>query len=179
MKKNLLLFVLVIAIVACNKPVKGPNGVTYKSAVQYNDYIVGRQSTLIKNVLKFGEVAQTSLDSAGLMLDGFIKDTDKMIDEIKGMPAWKGDTTLRNAAVRSFSFYKRVFEKDYRRILELRKDETAGEEAITEINNIVDNISKEEEQYDKTFHNAQRDFATKNKMKLVENELQKKIDDSN
>lgn len=178
MRTTFLLIVLVAVITACNKPAKGPNGVTYKSAVQYNDYIVSRQSTLIKNVLKFGEVAQSSLDSAGMLLDGFIRDTEKMISEIKGMPAWKGDTSLRNAAIKSFTFYKRVFEKDYRRIIEIRKDENADAEAMTEINDIVDKISKEEEKFDKDFHNAQRDFATKNKMKLVENELQKKIDES-
>jgi hypothetical protein len=178
MKKLLFLFFAVAALAACNKPVKGRNGVTYKSAVDYNDYIVGRQSTLIKNVLKFGEIAQTNLDSAELLLNGFSKDTDKMINELKGMPAWKGDSTLRDAAVKSFTFYKKVFDQDYRRILEIRKDENAGSEAITEINEIVDNITKEEEKFDKDFHNAQKDFANKNKMKLRENEMQKKIDET-
>jgi hypothetical protein len=177
MRITLLLIVLAAVIIACNKPAKGPNGVAYKSAVQYNDYIVSRQSSLIKNVLKFGKVAESSLDSAGLLLDGFISDTEKMISELKGMPAWKGDTSLRNAAVKSFTFYKSVFEKDYRRIIEIRKDENRDVKAQSEINDIIKKISKEEEKFDKDFHNAQRDFATKNKMKLVQNELQKTIDE--
>lgn len=48
----------VMALSACNKPVKGRNGVVYKSAVQYNDYIVNRQTTLMKNVVAFGEMVQ-------------------------------------------------------------------------------------------------------------------------
>ncbi len=178
MKKNLAVLAVILVLFACNKPVKGPNGVTYKNAVAYNDYIVGRQNILIKNVLKFGEAAQVNLDSAEALLNKFIPETEKMITELKGMPAWKGDTTLRSAAVKSFTFYKRVFEQDYRRILEIRKNENATGEDIVEMNDIVDKISKEEEKFDKDFHNAQKDFAQKNKMKLIENDLQKKIDEA-
>ena len=176
MKKNLQLLVIILLFIACNKPVRGTNGITYKNAVAYNDYIVGRQNILIKNVLKFGEAAQVNLDSAQALLDKFIPETEVMISELKVMPAWKGDSSLRNAAVKSFAFYKRVFEKDYRRILEIRKDENATEEDISELNQIIESISKEEEKFDKDLHNAQRDFAQKNKMKLVGNDLQKKID---
>lgn len=178
MKKSLPFLVFILVLIACNKPVKGPNGVTYKTAVAYNDYIVGRQSTLIKNVLKFGEAAQVNLDSAEALLNKYVPETEKMISELKGMPAWKGDTALRNAAVKSFTFYKRVFDQDYRRILEIRKNENATDEDIVEMNDIVDKISKEEEKFDKTFRNAQKDFAQKNKMKLIENDLQKKIDEA-
>lgn len=178
MKKNLLLFAVLLVFIACNKPVKGPNGITYKSAAAYNDYIVGRQSTLIKNVLKFGEAAKVNLDSAEALLDKFIPETERVITELKGMPLWKGDSSLRNAAVQSFTFYKRVFEEDYRRILAIRKDENAGEDEIIELNAIIEKISKEEEKFDKTFRNAQKDFAQKNKMKLIKNDLQKKIDEA-
>jgi hypothetical protein len=176
-KKNLPLLVVLLVFIACNKPVKGPNGVAYKNAIAYNDYIVGRQNILIKNVLKFAEAAQVNLDSAQALLDKYIPETERMITELKGMPAWKGDTSLRNAAVKSFTFYKRVFDEDYRRILEIRRNENASEEDIIEMNDIVDKISKEEEKFDKDFHNAQKDFAQKNKMKLIENDLQKKIDE--
>jgi hypothetical protein len=177
MKKNLQLLIVLLAFIACNKPAKGPNGVTYKNAVAYNDYIVSRQSTLIKNVLKFGETARVNLDSAEVLLNQYIPETEKMIVELKGMPAWKGDTSLRSTAVKSFTFYRRVFDEDYRRILTIRKDENAGEEGAAEMNTIVEKISKEEEQFDKDFHNAQKDFARKNKMKLIDNELQQKIDE--
>ena len=87
---------------------------------------------------------------------------------------------MRNAAIQSFSFYKKVFSTDYRQLISIRKnggDQT--EEGVGEMNNIVEKITKEEEQYDKAFHNAQRSFAEKNKMKLVDNEIQKKIDEMN
>lgn len=177
MKRIFQLLIILPVLMACNRPVKGLNGVTYKSAADYNDYIVERQSKLIRQVMKFGETAEKNLDSARALLNKYIPETEKMITELKGMPAWKGDTALRHAAVKSFTFYKRVFDEDYRRIIEIRKDEEAGEEGIIEMNGIVEKISKEEEKLDKDFHNAQKKFAEQNKMKLIENDLQKNTDE--
>ena len=120
--KHILPGLLVLLAFACNKPVKGKNGVTYKSPVQYNDYIVSRQTDLMKKVVDFSNVAETNIDSAATMLKGYAAETATMIDEIRGMPAYKGDTSLRNAAVNSFSFYKRVFEEDYVDIINIRKN---------------------------------------------------------
>src|SRR5574338_426229 len=47
-------------------------------------------------------------------------DRDLLIASLKERP-YKGDTALRDAAVSSFSFYKRVFEKDYMDILQIKK----------------------------------------------------------
>ena len=170
-------FILVLSIIACNQPVKGRNGVTYKSAVQYNDYIVGRQSKLMQHVLDFAKAAAISLDSAETMLAEYTRETASTIEDIKGMPAYKGDTSLRDAAVRSFSFYKNVFQNDYTRIIQIRKkgDEMTIEE-MGEMQRIVDNITREEKGFDESFHNAQDKFAKKNNMKLSENEMQKKFE---
>ena len=178
MRKPLVIIViLVCGLIACNKPAKGRNGVSYKSAVQYNDYIVGRQSKLMQNVLNFTKAAAINLDSAEIMLGKFAGETAITIEEIKGMPAYKGDSSLRDAAVRSFSFYKDVFENDYSRIITIRKkgvDMTS--EDIEEMKNIVDKITRDEKVFDKSFHNAQKNFADKNHMKLKENEMQEKFE---
>jgi len=65
-------------------------------------------------------------------------------------------------------------------ILALNKSEESGtEEGAAKANSIVEKISKEEEGYDKDFHNAQEEFARKNKMKLIENTVQKELKNSN
>jgi hypothetical protein len=174
---SVLFVTLVFGISACNKPLKGKNGVTYKSAVQYNDYIVSRQTKLMQNILNFSKAAEIDLDSAEKMLARYVTETAANVEEIKGMPAYKGDSSLRDAAVRSFGFYKKVFGDDYSRIIQIRKKgEDITSEDITEMSDIVEKITKEEEGYDKAFHNAQKNFADKNKMKLMENEMQKKFD---
>lgn len=178
MRYLLFTAILVFCLAACNKPVKGKNGVTYKSAVQYNDYIVNRQTNLMKNVLDFSKIADANLDSAEIMLKKYVRQAEEMIDEIKGMPPYKGDSALRDAATRSFIFYKKIFENDYVDILTIRKKgaDNITEEDVAEANRIVDKIGREEEVFDKAFHTAQNDYATKNKMKLMDNKVQKDID---
>lgn len=166
---------------SCNPGVKGENGVTYKSAIQYNDYIVNRQTTIIRDVLDFSKT--NNLDSAESKLKRFISKTDDVIEEIRGMPPYRGDVALRDAAVRYFNFFKRVFEQDYTEYLRLRRkledpDEDATEirKAQSDIQGIINKVTKEEEGYDKDFHNAQERYAQKNNMKLTENKIQKEIE---
>lgn len=179
--RNLILSLLVVCcFVSCKQSVKGKNGVTYKNPVEYNDYIVTRQSRLIQNMLQFGKVADVNLDSAEALLKRSVSESEEMIDEIKGMPVYKGDSMLRNTAVRSFSFYKKVFENEYMDILNFRrKGDNITSEDMTELNDIIQNISKEEEGYDRAFRRAQEKFAESNKMKLTDNKMQKEIDKIN
>ncbi len=181
MKKLLFILVVVtISLVSCNQSVKGKNGVTYKSAVQYNDYIITRQTMLMKNVLDFGKIADENLDSAESILKKYSLQAEEMINELKGMPPYKGDSALRDAAVQSFGFYKRVFDRDYIDILNIRKKGTdISDEDVEKANIIVDKIGKEEEVFDKAFHKAQQKYADKNNMKLKENKMQKEVDKVN
>lgn len=176
--RNLLLFILLaVAGYSCKQSVKGKNGVSYGSAVDYNDYIVNRQTSLMKSVLEFGNLPDSKMDSAEIFLERYTRQAEKMIAEIKGMPPYKGDSLLRDAAIRSFGFYKRIFENDYRSLLEIRKKGTGNftEEDIAEGNRIVDKIGKEEENYDRAFREAQENYAKKNKMKLMDNKIQEEI----
>jgi hypothetical protein len=46
--KYVALFVIVVATtIACKQPVKGKDGKVYKDAVEYNDYIINRQSLIM------------------------------------------------------------------------------------------------------------------------------------
>ena len=177
MKKIFFSLVVATMLFACKESAKGPNGVTYKNAVEYNDYIVGKQTKVMQNILAFGQIAQSNPDSANKMLDRYAMETEGFIRDIKGMPAYKGDSTLRNAAINTFSFYKKIFENEYKRILKLNENMT--EEASTEANGIIESITQDEEKLDKAFHNAQAEFAKKNNIKLIENSMQKKMDELN
>ena len=177
--KYLIPVLLVCIVAACGQPVQGKNGITYKSAVQYNDYIVSRQTQLIKNVSELRQIANINLDSAEARLNQYVAQTAGMIDEIKGMPPYKGDSSLREAAVSSFSFYKKVFEKDYMAILRLkRKADSLTEEDVNTANLIIEKIGKEEEAVDKKFHEAQKRYASMNNMKLIDNKMQKELENA-
>ena len=176
-KLSLLGIILLSVLVSCNKPVKGKNGVTYKSAVSYNDYIVSRQNTLIQNVIAFGQTARTDLDSAERLLQGFVKQTGGMVDELKGMPAYKGDSSLRDAAVNTFSFYKRVFENEYMTVLNLKKKPDFSLVVDQpQIDSIIQKVTTEERGFDSRFHEAQMKFASSNNMRLTDNKMQKELE---
>src|SRR5688572_13145132 len=119
--KITLLILFLTAFVSCNQTVKGRNGVTYKSASHYNDFIVSRQTAVMKKVMDFVQVSDTSLDSAERILDEYVVDIDRIIDEIKGMPPYKGDSLLRDAAAATFVFYKRIFSNEYKELIDIRK----------------------------------------------------------
>jgi hypothetical protein len=175
--RYIFILILLAAVTACRQSVKGKNGVEFKSAVEYNDYIVNRQSSVMQDIMDFVKASETNLDSAGNMLSGLSQKMEKMKTEVSGMPAYKGDTAFRNAGINIFNYYKKVFNQDYKQLIDIRKnggDQTAEGEA--EQNRIVNNITVEEEKIDRAFYNAQRDFAQKNKMMLKENEMQKKFD---
>ncbi len=178
MRYFLLSAVLVFGITACKQNVKGENGVIYKSAIEYNDYIANRQTNLVKKVIELTKLMGVNLDSAEVKLNKAVSEAEEMIVEIKGMPPYKGDSALRDAAIRSFSFYKNVFENDYLNVINIYKkgEENLTQEDVTEVNRIVAKISQEEEALDKSFHNAQKDYAEKNKIKLIENKMQKEVE---
>lgn len=179
--RNLIAAGLLICILAaCRETPEGRNGVTYKNAVDYNDYIISRQKLVIKKMLSFGKAAGINPDSAAGLLDTFALETTRLIKEVQDMPPFKNDSVFRDAAVNSFRFYKRVFEDDYKHLLQVRKrDDLAPEELQKEMNDITEKLARDEEQYDKAFHKAQESFAGKNNMQLRANSMQKELDKLN
>ena len=166
--------VVAIGFMACNSPEKGENGVTYKTPVEYNDYIIGKQTILLEKIMKFADAAKVDLDSADKLLDKYALEATDVLKDIQGMPGFRKDTTFRQAAVNSFTFYKKAFTNYYKDIVRIRKE--AADDADAQIDKVLEKLTVEEERVDKAFHNAQKDFATKNKMKLMENKMQKDID---
>jgi hypothetical protein len=182
MKINFL-FVLSLTIFSfssCDNGVKGENGVIYKSALQYSDYIVERQTSIAKNIIEYAKAIDINLDSASRVLDKTIAKTDISINELKRMPPYNGDRSFRDAAIDLFEFYKKIFSTDYRRIIEIRKKNDAITESDkAEVKEIVNSLSKEERRFDSTMHIAQENFGLKNKLTLKENDLQKSINKMN
>lgn len=183
MKYLVITLLVASSLLSCkNSKVKGKNGVTYDNAVEYNDFIVNRQTTLMKKVVDFGKTAGVSVEAAKDSLKVYARQAGTMLNEIKGMPPFKNDSTLRDAAVESFTFYKRIFEKDYLDILELySKGDAKTEEDIAATDEIIARITKDEADLDGPFQQAQKDFAKKNKIELrnttEQKSLQKEIDE--
>ena len=177
MKKFLfaLPFILIVFI-ACKTAVKGKNGVEYKDAVQYNDYIVKKQTEVVKLIMQFGQESQTDVIKAGHTIDKAISTVDQDITDLEGMPEWKGNTALRDNAAALFKFYKSIFSTDYKRMLAMKEDGTISTEEETEYNQMMQKITDSEGKLDASFKTSQTEFASKNGFKIMANEMQKEID---
>lgn len=177
MKKLFFAVLLMAGFTACKHPVTGKNGVTYDTPASYNDYIVNRQSTLMEYVMDFSRTAKIDIDSANNLLKDASRATARIIDEVKGMPVYNGDSTLRDEAVQSFTFYKKVFDDYYVQVLEFRrKGADATQEDVDKIQGVIKTISDEGEGYDHDLKQAQERFAKKNNMRLSVTSTQKQMD---
>lgn len=182
MKKTLLLLTMGFALLisSCGPgSEKGANGVTYNNPQDYNDYIINKQTKIAKNLMAFGNAVNTDPKGTITSLDGYAKETQKDIEDVKGMPVYKGNSELRDAAVALFGFYERLFKEDYKKIAEVRAaapDNNLTEAQAQEINQVTEKLSADEVTFDNRFQKAQRAFAKEHKMRLLENELQSEID---
>ena len=55
-------------------------------------------------------------------------------------------------------------------------EENLTSEDVAEVNRIVAKISQEEAMLDKSFQQAQKNYAEKNKIKLIENKMQQEVE---
>lgn len=176
--RTFLTIATMVFLTSCDSQTKGKNGVVYRSAVQYNQYIMDNQKSVINIMLEFGKAINHSFDSADHALDKGAMITEEAITNVKGMPAFHGDSAFRDAAVRSFEFYKDVLGNEYRQIVAIRrKQENKTDSDLVFLKSLPAEIGKREEKFDRAFHNAQQTFADHNHLTLVRNEMQDKIDD--
>ena len=178
MKKLLIIVAALAFLGSCKTAVKGKNGVEYHNATEYNQYIVERQQKIMEYVLKMVDDFKIgNYEGASHIIDECIPAIDKAASEVEGMPAWKDDTELRDNMLNLFKFYKKAFGTDYKRMIEIKKQSTPPTpDEQRELEEMVNRITTEENTLDRKFRNSQTEFANKNNMKILENDLQKKID---
>jgi hypothetical protein len=177
MKKYLLLPVVGILFMGCKtKNTVGANGVTYKNALEYNEYIISRQIQLQKDITEYTADAQISIDEADKGLDKMISDASVSLKDIEGMPPYNGDSTFRNAAIALFSFYKTRFGNDFKDMHQLKRkleNGTATDDDQQKLDKFSDNISAKEGPLDAKFKETQTKFAKDNNLTIIENNEQK------
>lgn len=170
------LLLLLTLFYACKEPLRARDGTIFKTPADYNEYIISRQTKVIRNIIELGNRIEVSPDTAYTLLDKYSAQTDSVIEDIKGMPPFRSDSAFRDAAIRTFTFYKRLFNEHYRTILKVRmRKGNATEEGVNDLMEIMDKIKREEEVLDKQLHNAQNDFARQYDMKMRPSAIQKEL----
>ncbi len=163
----IFLTIIVVCLSGCIQPEKRP-GKQFRTASEYNNYIIERQKWVAKYISSFYDVLNSDIDSAATMLTVGLVEIEKITGEIRQMPPFNGDTAFRQAAINSFGFYKRLFEVEYPAIIGLHnKNDDYGIAEEQEEAKILNRIIKDEDKFDKQLHNRQKDFAENNNMLLT------------
>ncbi|TND05864.1 MAG: hypothetical protein FD123_3555 [Bacteroidetes bacterium] len=181
-----LLFIIPLFIGACGEPEKPliPAG-RFADAAAYNDFILGLQDSLD---LVSGELADGINDGKRkAALEATVRFRSRcktLADTLKSLQDWKGDSSLRLAAVHLFETYEQAAAK-YPAMLAIlftedavdtaKVTDTIPENDTTDANaalipryeHIQRKISKMQEEALGQFYQAQRDFAEKFKVKLA------------
>lgn len=152
---------------------------TFSSAVDYNDHIVELQSRIGVKMVEFNEVLSregATLELVNAELKELQSVADDVISESQKLPAYEKNTSLRDAAIDLFKYYKKTFKEDYSRMVQLIYGDDLTEESIKELEAILEKVTVDEKVLDERFLKEQTSFADKHGFSLSENELQDQID---
>lgn len=141
----------------------------YATAIEYNDYIVDQQTAVGLAITEFTDKFNDSTSSKEVCNQQRLISLEKVKvcrNNIKAMPAWNGDVSLRDTALLLFDFYVRIFETSYSQILDLVFTEPFTDENQIALDKILEDLSWEEQKYDYWFMNCQKRFASKNRFFL-------------
>lgn len=154
------------------------NAQTFKTAVEYNDYIVEQQTLIGEKLMTFFErFGEEDMSNAVIstILDDLLNTVNDGVLAIKRLPAYEDDTQMRQAALELFQFYSKTIDQDYREMVNLVFGGNLDDATAARFKEIVAKVQAEEVEYDLNFSSAQGAFAEKYDFTLEENELQEKM----
>jgi hypothetical protein len=145
---------------------EAPGSLTFDSAVEYNEFIIGRQRMIANQIAAVAQTMGSDGDTTDLMLANGVCMVDSALADLKKLPPFRGDTLFRKSAQASVLFYRRLFASDYPHVLQLQR---GGPETRAKRDSIRQKIRTEEAALDEQLRLAQDDFARKQNMPLLQN----------
>lgn len=147
---------------------------SFKSAADYNDYIIIEQTVIGKKLETFNQaLASEDFKTAKKQHGELVTQISTSIQKINALPDYKGNSEFKKAAFELFTFYKMIIENDYVKIMEIAEKEGINNKTFPKINNIFVSIQRDETVMYGLFNQAQTSFSKQFNMKISENELEK------
>ena len=165
-----LLLVIGSLLFGCDK---GPE------PTEYNDKIIVAQSNIITSMLALSKTIETGkIDAtAETQYADVLKQINSGIKEVNALGDYDGSSEFKDAAVNLFTFYKNIYEKEFRQMLDiLKKGEGITEADLAVLGNLSQAITEQEKPYDAAFEKAQKNFSSKYSLTIEDNPLQEEID---
>jgi hypothetical protein len=170
--KFLTILLSVFILISCN------NTNITAEAVEYNNKIVYAQNRITEKMLQFSNaLTENQIKELDTIHKNLIQVVKSSIEEIELMPAFEGDSSLKNTALELFYFYKKIIENEYSKLIAIHKkaDEDYTQEDQDWINSMVEDVEKKEVIIDDKFAKVQEQFALKYNFTIKNNNLQDSI----
>ena len=143
------------------------------AAAAYSDSIIHQQENIIQYLMVLNkDIAM--LDSVEIIhsYDELRTQTGESLQQVEDMEPFKGDNSLRSAALDLFQFYHDIFNNEYEEIIGIL---LKGQDSITEadlavIDSVSTTIEVREKQFDEKFKQVHEDFAKKHNLILKKRE---------
>ncbi len=146
----------------------------FKSAADYNDYIVMEQTITGRKIEQFNKaLAAEQIKEAKKLHAELLTQLDASIAKIGSLTDFKGNTSFKNAAFELFVFYKMIVESEYATVIRIVEKEGVNDKTFARINGIFTSIQRDEAVMYGQFDKAQKAFSEQFKMKLEENRFEK------
>lgn len=147
---------------------KNNNPPEFKSAIDYNNYIISEQEKVLAGMNKLSKAVENdSYNDMDNALDTLKIQSKKSLKVIKGMGIYNNNTEFRDAAVNLFSFYFKISKKEFKTMVKiLKKGDKISQKDIDVINDMNRIISEKENVLDTSFSEAQQKFAKENNFSI-------------
>ncbi|MCG3165316.1 MAG: hypothetical protein POELPBGB_01078 [Bacteroidia bacterium] len=162
--KQLLLLLLIIPFAASAQ----------KSAIEFNDIIVGEQNKIGQRIIDFNYAVETDTDT-DLPLKLTLEQIKASLAEVEKI-SWQDGAALKNSAIALFNFYQSIVSNEYVEMVKIIDKPELSQGDITRINELLASITEREAKLDAEFATQQEAFAKLNGFTLERNELQDDID---
>lgn len=156
---------------ACSPPAHSGDR-QFHTAVEYNDFILEQQNSIIRRMLKLNELYDRGTDKEiRIAFDSLVVQCESSLKCIDQLSAFEEDSVLKTDAHRLFSFYNGIFHKEYKRMLDIfLKGELASDAEVEELNRIVIQVGEEEAKLNAALSKSQQAFSKRYGFEFASNE---------
>lgn len=160
MKYALILFFALLALPGTSQSTAART--VFADAYDYNDYIVAQQDVVMEC---FDVFAALLYDSTSTKAEASKKRVELLQkvrtceSNVKNLPDWKGNTSLRDSAAACFAYYTKTFEVEYVELISLWYTTPYTETESEKVDALTDRINRKQDRLDDSLIRTQEAFA--------------------
>lgn len=149
------------------------NSTSQMTAAEYNDLIVNEQQLILKEMRQFNNDDGSNVERIEQKRLKIITQCDSSISKIEKLEDFDGNTSLKNAALELFTFYKTVCDTEYKEMIAIMSKSLITKEDIEKLKLSQEKNKQVELKLDMQLEKAQNEFAKEQGIKIELNSSSK------